>query len=159
VRVGGLRVIGLHSTLRGEVRGELDDVQLDALADELSRPAADGTVLVIEHPPITSMTQMSDLSTLHEPERLSAVIRGSDVRLVLGGHPRRVSLGTLAGVPVWGSPSSRSDDTPLACSGFDRHAGDGFTRIDIFADGDMVAAFVPLSPRDEVPRDFNFDEW
>jgi hypothetical protein len=119
VHVGGLRVIGLHSTAPGDVHGELEDVQLDALADELAEPAADGTVLVVNHPPIPSITSTSDLPALREPERLSAVIRGSDVRLVLGGRTRPVSLGTLAGVPVWGSPSSHRDDDPLACSGFD----------------------------------------
>ena len=34
---------------------------------------------------------MSELVALREPERLGAVIRGTDVRLVLSGHTHRVS--------------------------------------------------------------------
>jgi 3',5'-cyclic-AMP phosphodiesterase len=83
VRVGGLRLIGMDSSVPGEVHGELDDAQLEALAEELSEPAGDGTVLVVHHPPIWSTTPMSELVALREPQRLAAVIRGSDVRLVL----------------------------------------------------------------------------
>jgi 3',5'-cyclic-AMP phosphodiesterase len=38
LRVGGLRLIGLDSSVPGEVHGELDDAQLDALADSWPHP-------------------------------------------------------------------------------------------------------------------------
>jgi 3',5'-cyclic AMP phosphodiesterase CpdA len=57
IRVRGLRLIGIDSTVPGEVYGELGDVQLEALAAELAQDAADGTVLVVHHPPIWSTTR------------------------------------------------------------------------------------------------------
>jgi 3',5'-cyclic AMP phosphodiesterase CpdA len=158
VRVRGLRLIGMDSTVPGEVHGELDDAQLEALAAELAQPAADGTVLVVHHPPIWSTTPMSELVALREPQRLAAVIRGSDVRLVLSGHTHRVSAGTLAGVPVWVSPSTGSHADVLARNGFRGHAGGGFTRIDILDDGEIVATFVPLTGRDEILYEVDVDE-
>jgi 3',5'-cyclic AMP phosphodiesterase CpdA len=150
VRVGGLRLIGLDSSVPGEVHGDLDDAQLEALADLLDEPAGDGTVLVVHHPPIWSTTPMSELVALRGPGRLAAVIRGSDVRLVLSGHTHRVSAGTLAGIPVWVSPSTGSHADVLTRNGFRGHAGGGFTRIDVLDDGEIVATFVPLTGRDEI---------
>ncbi|HUA48266.1 MAG TPA: metallophosphoesterase [Solirubrobacteraceae bacterium] len=150
VRVGGLRLIGLDSSVPDEVHGALTDDQLEALAEELAEPAADGTVLVVHHPPIWSTTPMSELVALREPQRLAEVIRGRDVRLILSGHTHRVSAGTLAGVPVWVSPATGSHADVLALNGFRGHAGGGFTRIDILGDGEIVATFVPLTGRDEI---------
>jgi 3',5'-cyclic AMP phosphodiesterase CpdA len=158
VRVGGLRLIGIDSSVPGEDHGELNAAQLEALAGELDEPAADGTVLVVHHPPIWSTTPMSQLVALREPQRLAAVIRGTDVRLVLSGHTHRVSAGTLAGVPVWVSPSTGSHADVLASNGFRGHAGGGFTRIDILDDGEIVATFVPLTGRDEILYDVRVDE-
>ncbi len=52
IEVEGLRVIGMDSSVPGVDYGELDGAQLDALAAELARPAAEGTILVVHHPPI-----------------------------------------------------------------------------------------------------------
>jgi 3',5'-cyclic AMP phosphodiesterase CpdA len=158
VRVGDLRLIGMDSTVPGEVHGELDEAQLEALASELVRPAADGTVLVVHHPPIWSTTPVSELVALRDPDRLADVIRGSDVRMILSGHTHRVSAGTFAGVPVWISPSTGSHADVLARNGFRGHAGGGFTRVDILDDGEIVATFVPLTGRDEILYEVRLDE-
>jgi 3',5'-cyclic-AMP phosphodiesterase len=158
VRVGGLRLIGLDSTVPGEVHGELDDAQLAALSGELAEPAPDGTLLVVHHPSIWSTTPQSALVALRDPQRLAAVIRGSDVRLVLSGHTHRVSAGTLAGVPVWISPSTGSQADVLARNGFRGHTGGGFTRVDVLDDGEFVATFVPLTGRDEILYEVIVDE-
>lgn len=151
VRIRGLRLIGLDSSVPGADHGELDDSQLERLANELAEPAPDGTVLVVHHPPIWSTTPMSELVALSHPERLAAVIRGTDVRLVISGHTHRVSAGTLAGVPVWVSPSTSSHADVLAGNGgFRGHTGGGFTRVDVLDDGEIVATFVPLTGRDEI---------
>jgi 3',5'-cyclic-AMP phosphodiesterase len=150
VRVGGLRLIGLDSSVPDEVHGELTDAQLEALANELAQPAPDGTLLVVHHPPIWSTTPMSELVALREPQRLAEVIRGRDARLVLSGHTHRVSAGTLAGVSVWVSPATGSHADVLTRNGFRGHAGGGFTRVDILDDGEIVATFVPLTGRDEI---------
>ena len=65
VRVRGLRLIGMDSTVPGEVHGELDDAQLEALANELAEPAADGTVIVVHHPPIWSTVWVSPSTGSH----------------------------------------------------------------------------------------------
>jgi 3',5'-cyclic-AMP phosphodiesterase len=158
VRVGGLRLIGIDSSVSAEVDGDLDDAQLERLADELAEPARDGTVLVVHHPPIWSTTPMSELVALREPKRLAAVIRESDVRLILSGHTHRVSAGTLAGVPVWVSASTGSHADVLARNGFRRHAGGGFTRVDILDDGEIVATFVPLTGGDEILYEVRTDD-
>lgn len=158
VRVGGLRLIGLDSSVPGEVHGELDDAQLDALAGELSEPVADGTVLVVHHPPIWSSTPLSERGGLREPQRLAAVIAGSDVRLVLSGHTHRASAGTVAGIPVWVSPPTASYVDVLTRDAFRGHAGGGFTRVDVLDDGEMVATFVPLTGRDEILYDVREDD-
>jgi 3',5'-cyclic AMP phosphodiesterase CpdA len=158
LRIGGLRLIAIDSSVEGADHGELDDPQLEALAHELAEPAADGTVLVVHHPPIWSTTPMSELVALREPERLAEVIRGSDVRMVLSGHTHRVSAGTFAGVPVWVSPSTAVQSDVLAGDSFIGYAGGGFTRIDVLDDGEIVATFVPLTGRDEVLYQINVGE-
>jgi 3',5'-cyclic-AMP phosphodiesterase len=158
VRVGGLRLIGLDSTVPGADHGELDDDQLRELAAELLEPAPDGTILVVHHPPIWSTTPASERVALQEPERLAAAIRGTDVRLVLSGHTHRARAGTLAGVPVWVGPSTASAADVLATHGFRGHAGGGFTRVDVFDDGEIVVTCVPLAGRDEVLYDVPIPE-
>jgi 3',5'-cyclic AMP phosphodiesterase CpdA len=150
MRARGLRLIGLDSTVPGEDYGEVSEAQLRAMAEELAEPAPDGTVLVVHHPPIWSTTPTSELVALRKPEQLGAVIRDTDVRLVLSGHTHRVSAGTLAGVPVWVSPSTGSQADVLAHTGFAGHTGGGFSRIDILDDGEVVTTFVPLTGRDEI---------
>jgi len=148
LRIGGLRLIGLDSSVPVGDHGELDQAQLDWLAAELSRPAPDGTILVIHHPPIWCTTPSSELVALRAPERLADAIRGTDVRIVLSGHTHRVSAGTIGGVPVWVSPATASSADVLARNGFRGHAGGGFTRVDVLDDGDIVATYVPLTGRD-----------
>lgn len=157
VRVGGLRLIGVDSSVAGAAHGELAEAQLQALAVELADPAADGTILVVHHPPIWATTPMSELVALREPERLAAAISGRDVRLVLSGHTHRVSAGTLAGVPVWVSPSTGSIADVFVRSGYRGHAGGGFTRVDILDDGEIVTTYVPLTGRDDILYEVDVD--
>jgi hypothetical protein len=152
VCVGGLRLIGMDSSVPGEIRGELTAAQLDALANELAEPATDCTVLIVQHPPIQPDPSRPDSVALGQPERLANVIRGTDVCLVLSGHSDHVGLGTVAGIPVWGSPSSGRRTDALAPNGW-RPDG-GFNRVDIFGDRDMVATFVPLYWREEIDDAF-----
>jgi 3',5'-cyclic AMP phosphodiesterase CpdA len=115
-------------------------------------------VLVVHHPPIWSTTPMSELVALREPQRLAAVIRDTDVRLVLSGHTHRVSAGTLAGVPVWVSPSTGSHADVFVRDGFRGHAGDGFTRIDVIDASEIVATLVPLTGHDETLYEVRVDK-
>jgi 3',5'-cyclic AMP phosphodiesterase CpdA len=98
--VNGLRIIALDSTVPGKHHGELDDAQLEWLAAELATPAPDGTLLARHHPPVPSPLGLIALVELRDQERLAEVIRGTDVRGILGGHLHYSTHSTFAGVPV-----------------------------------------------------------
>src|SRR5262245_45190482 len=85
--VAGLRIISLDTTVPGWHHGELGDEQLTWLAETLATPAEHGTVLALHHPPIPSpMLPVAELIELHDQDRLAAVLRGTDVRAIIGGH-------------------------------------------------------------------------
>ncbi|HWH98306.1 MAG TPA: metallophosphoesterase [Pseudolysinimonas sp.] len=97
---GGLRVITLDTTVPGAHHGEIDDAQLTWLAAELARPAVDGSILAMHHPPIPSLLDLAVSVELRGQSRLADVLRGSDVRAILGGHLHYSSTATFAGIPV-----------------------------------------------------------
>jgi Icc protein len=96
----GLRIIMLDTSVPGEHHGELDDSQLAWLADELARPALDGTILAMHHPPIPSVLDLAVSVELRDQSRLAQVLMGSDVRAILAGHLHYSSTATFAGIPV-----------------------------------------------------------
>jgi Icc protein len=98
--VGGLRIVALDSTVPGFHHGALDDAQLDWLRDVLATPAPDGTLLALHHPPVPSPVEIMAILELERQDRLADVIRGTDVRGILGGHLHYSTHGTFAGVPV-----------------------------------------------------------
>ena len=98
--IDGLRVITLDTSVPGEHHGALDDAQLAWLAAELARPALDGTILVMHHPPIPSLLDLAIAVELRDQPRLAEVLRGSDVRAILAGHLHYSSSATFAGIPV-----------------------------------------------------------
>ncbi len=98
--VNGLRIIALDSTVPGLHHGELTDAQLEWLANELAVPAPDGTLLALHHPPVPSPLGLLALVELRDQERLAEVIRGTDVRGILGGHLHYSTNTTFAGIPV-----------------------------------------------------------
>jgi 3',5'-cyclic AMP phosphodiesterase CpdA len=100
VWLNGLRVIMLDTSVPGEHYGELDDSQLAWLADELARPALDGTILAMHHPPIPSVLDLAISVELRDQSRLARVLMGSDVRAILAGHLHYSSTATFAGIPV-----------------------------------------------------------
>jgi 3',5'-cyclic AMP phosphodiesterase CpdA len=98
--INGLRIISLDSTVPGYHHGELEDSQLDWLTAELSTPAKHGTVLALHHPPIRSHNPLVRMIELFRQDKLEKVLRGSDVRTILGGHLHYSTFGTFAGIPV-----------------------------------------------------------
>jgi 3',5'-cyclic AMP phosphodiesterase CpdA len=98
--VNGLRIIALDSTVPGQHYGELSDEQLTWLAAVLSTPAPDGTLIALHHPPVPSPLGLLALVELRDQDKLAAVIQGTDVRGVLGGHLHYSTSSTFAGVPV-----------------------------------------------------------
>jgi Icc protein len=98
--INGLRIISLDSTVPGQHYGELSDDQLAWLADVLATPAPDGTFIALHHPPVPSPLGLLALVELRDQHKLEAVVRGSDVRGILGGHLHYSTTSMFAGVPV-----------------------------------------------------------
>jgi Icc protein len=116
----GLRVITLDTTVPGAHHGELDDAQLVWLAAELAKPAIDGTILALHHPPIPSLLDLAVSVELRGQARLADVLRGSDVRAILGGHLHYSSTATFAGIPVSVASASCYTQDLLAPAGGSR---------------------------------------
>lgn len=99
--IRGLRIISLDTSVPGYHHGALSDEQLDWLADVLATPAPHGTLIAVHHPPIpTPLLWVMQMLELHNQERFSKVIEGTDVRGILAGHLHYSTHSTVAGVPV-----------------------------------------------------------
>ncbi|MEZ0578714.1 metallophosphoesterase [Nocardioides sp. MH1] len=150
--IGGLRVVALDTTVPGYHHGDLTDDQLDWLRDLLRTPAEHGTILAMHHPPIPVPTiEPGAILELLDQERLAAVVRGSDVRQVLGGHFHYSSHSTFAGVPVSVASAScyTTDPAPVdrLISGVDGHQA--FNTVHVYDDR-IVHTVVPLHEAPEV---------
>jgi len=100
VDVKGLRIISVDTSVPGYHHGELSDAQLSWLADELREPAPHGTLLALHHPPIPTPLALMTVLELRAQSRLADVIRGTDVRSILGGHLHYSTHGMFAGIPI-----------------------------------------------------------
>jgi len=150
--VDGLRVVALDTTVPGYHHGEISDAQLAWLADVLATPAPHGTLLALHHPPIAvPMLRAAEIIELLDQDRLAEVVRGTDVRGILGGHFHFTSFSTFAGIPV--SVASAT------CYALDPGARDRFlssvdghqsvTLLHVYDDR-VVHSVVPVTPAPEV---------
>ena len=96
----GLRIIALDTSVPGYHHGEVTDAQLEWLRGVLSTPARHGSILALHHPPIPTPLPLMSVLELQEQPRLAAVLAGSDVRAILGGHLHYATQGLFAGIPV-----------------------------------------------------------
>ncbi|MDJ0378688.1 phosphodiesterase [Cryobacterium sp. PH31-L1] len=96
----GLRVIALDTSVPGYHHGEITDAQLDWLSTVLSTPSPFGSILALHHPPIPTPLPLMSVLELQDQPRLAAVLAGSDVRAILGGHLHYSTQGLFAGIPV-----------------------------------------------------------
>ncbi len=102
--VDGLRVVTLDSLVSGQGDGLVTGEQLDWLAEVLSRPAPDGTLVALHHLPVHPAHHAAGRSVLERPEDLGRVLRGRDVHAVLCGHLHLQLSASLEGVPVLVAP-------------------------------------------------------
>jgi 3',5'-cyclic AMP phosphodiesterase CpdA len=150
--VAGLRVIALDTSVPGYHHGDLTRDQLDWLRDQLANPAEHGTILAMHHPPIpVPMLRAAEIIELLDQHELAAVVEGTDVRSILGGHFHFSSYSTFAGIPVSVASAScyTSDPAPLEkfVSGVDGHQS--LTMMHVYADR-IVHTLVPLAEAPEV---------
>jgi 3',5'-cyclic AMP phosphodiesterase CpdA len=155
--LGGLRVIALDSTVPGAPHGLLDEAQLSWLARELETRAPEGTILALHHPPIPGPSEFLNEITLHEPQRLSAVLLGSDVQMIVAGHAHHASAGAIVGIPVWVATATayQIDVLAAATTSLRGVPGSAFTRIDVTAGG-AVATYIPLAMPERLVYDIDF---
>lgn len=143
--LGGLRLVGLDSTVPGWHHGDLDAAQLDWLRDVLATPAPLGTILALHHPPLPSHIPFFDILELQHQDELAAAIAGSDVRAILAGHLHYSTSGTFHGIPV--SVASATCYTmnlqrpPQEVNGMD--VGQSFQLVHIYEDT-ITHAVVPV---------------
>jgi Icc protein len=143
--IGGLRVIVMDSTVPGAAYGELRPEQLAWLTHELNTTAAEGSVLVMHHPPVPDTTPLAGLLTLHGADELQAVVVGSDVVAVLAGHAHHAISSAFGGAVCYAAPATAYTVDPLLLEGRTlrgvQGAGFGLIRI---VDGRAVALTVTL---------------
>jgi 3',5'-cyclic AMP phosphodiesterase CpdA len=96
----GLRIIALDTSVPGYHHGEVSTAQLEWLAAVLRVPARNGSILALHHPPIPTPLPLMTVLELQDQPRLAAVLAGSDVRAILGGHLHYSTHGLFAGIPV-----------------------------------------------------------
>ncbi len=150
--VAGLRVIALDTSVPGYHHGDLTDDQLAWLADELATPAEHGTILAMHHAPIpVPMLRAAEIIELLDQHQLAAVVEGSDVRAIVGGHFHFSTYSIFAGVPVSVASAScyTSDPAPVErfVSGVDGHQA--ITMMHVYPDR-IVHTIVPLAEAPEV---------
>ena len=150
--LGGLRLVALDTSLPDYHHGALSDDQLDWLRDVLSTRAEHGTILAMHHPPIPVPTlEPAAIIELLDQDRLAAVVEGSDVRQILGGHFHYTSHATFAGIPVSVASAScyTTDPAPVdrLVSGVDGHQA--FNTVHIYDDR-IVHTVIPIPDAPEV---------
>ncbi len=98
--IDGLRIVTLDTSVPGHHYGQLDEAQLDWLADELATPAPHGTILAMHHPPVPCVLDLAVTVELREQGALAEVLKGTDVRSIIAGHLHYSTNATFAGIPV-----------------------------------------------------------
>lgn len=150
VWIGDLRVIAMDSTEPGWHHGELDELQLEWLKEELQQPSPGGTVLALHHPPVSSYHAVGRLLGLRQARALEQTIAGSDVRIVVSGHYHHGLASSLGTTPVWVSPATSCQADLFAEPDLTRAwPGAGFSRIDLNA-GSVTA--IPMMLHDPGTR-------
>ena len=132
--VNGLRIVTLDSTIPGEVGGALRDGQITWLREVLASPAPRGTILMVHHHVVPCPVPRLNEIALANPERLAAVIQGTDVRVILGGHIHFVHLGVLAGIPCFTAPGILAQVIPTIPKPVTSVPGAGYNLIQVRGD-------------------------
>lgn len=150
--LGGLRIVALDTSVPEYNHGAVTDDQLDWLRDVLSTRAEHGTILAMHHPPIPVPTlEPAAIIELLDQDRLAAVVEGSDVRQILGGHFHYTSHSTFAGIPVSVASAScyTTDPAPVdrLVSGVDGHQS--FNTVHVYDDR-IVHTVIPIPEAPEV---------
>lgn len=144
--IDGLRIIALDTTVPGWHHGDIDDAQLEWLADVLSEPAPHGTLLTMHHPPLPlPLNDASVIIELEGQDRLAPVLAGTDVRAILAGHLHYSTAATFAGIPVSVASATCFAAAPATVDRYSS-AVDGHQAISLVHLYDEGAGGVPGAP-------------
>ena len=148
-QIRGVRIVHLDTSVPGAGHGEVTPTQREWLADVLSTPAPEGSVLVMHHPPLATSSAIMTTYRLRERESLTEIIAPSDVRVICSGHLHAAGSGTFAGKPVSVSGAISYASNPLAMPAYrGMRAGSSANLVEI---GDeVVTSIVPLEMADEL---------
>lgn len=91
LRVGGLRLIALDTTVAGQSHGHLCDERLDWLEAELARCAHEPVLIAMHHPPFTTLIgHMDKIGLLGGIPRLREIVaRHANIERIVCGHLHR----------------------------------------------------------------------
>jgi Icc protein len=138
LEVGGFRVVTVDTTVPRAGYGRVGDERLERLRAALSTPSANGTVVVLHHPPVPPTTVLFDTLRLVDPQPLLDVCSASDVRLILAGHYHHalVTEAGPRGIPVVVAPAVANTTDVLWPPPRERaQRGAGFAMIQLPVDG------------------------
>lgn len=133
--LGGLRVLCLDSTVPGHDYGEIAEESLAWLAANLAEPAPEGTILAMHQPPVPVVQDLAASWELVGQDLLAGVVRGSDVRCILGGHFHQTSFGQFAGALVSAvTATSYTQDLFTGRGSRGQAGGQGFNLVRVYDD-------------------------
>ncbi|MCU1526994.1 MAG: 3,5-cyclic-nucleotide phosphodiesterase [Frondihabitans sp.] len=151
--VRGLRIVSFDSTVPGYHHGDVSPQQLEWLAGVLADPAPHGTLLALHHPPIKTPLELMNVLQLRHQDDLADVLRGTDVRAILGGHLHYSTFGLVAGIPV-SVASATCNTIDLAAPRRELVQVDAlrtFSLVHIYRDG-ITHSSVPVDEYEPVER-------
>jgi len=153
VSLDGLRVITLDTSVPGYHHGELTAEQLEWLREQLATSAPHGSILALHHPPVPSPVAYMQVLELQRQNELADVIRGSDIRAILGGHLHYSTHGLFAGIPVAVAAATcyTMDVSAPESTLVGRDGGQSITLVHVYSD-QVVHSIVPLGDFPVVAR-------
>ena len=151
IDLGGLRIVTLDSSVPGYHHGILEPATLAWLDDVLAEPAPFGTVVALHHAPIATPLALMDILELRGQDEFGEVIRGRDVRAILGGHLHYPTQGEFAGIPVYvaGSLAYTMDLSAPRRELVGIDGGQSVSLVHLFDDG-VVTSVVPVGAFTEI---------
>ena len=150
--VRGFRVVTVDTTVARSGYGLVGAERLDRLREVLATPSANGTIVVLHHPPVPPTTGLFETLRLVDPAPLLDVCSQGDVRLILAGHYHH-ALATSAGgrdIPVVVAPAVANTTDVLWPPPRERaERGAGFAMVELSADGTVRAHVVRAPAADD----------
>ncbi|AIQ20737.1 hypothetical protein H70357_31805 [Paenibacillus sp. FSL H7-0357] len=96
--INGLRLICLNSQIPGQPGGQIDEVQLTWLENQLQTPAPKGTIIALHHPLFDLGGSAAKGMLVDNRDQVAHVISGKDVIGIFAGHIHSNYSGTYQGI-------------------------------------------------------------